>query len=60
VILEMLNDPEREVQKQAIQSLGQLHDARALPALQAIVINRADREMYALAKGAIEELGKHS
>ena len=57
-ILETLNDPEREVQKQAIQSLGELKDERALPALQAIVINRADKEMYTLAKQAIEELGK--
>jgi HEAT repeat protein len=57
-ILEMLNDPEREVQKQAIQSLGQLRDVRALPALQAIVINRADREMYGLAKAAIEMVRK--
>ena len=58
VILDMLNDPEREVQKQAIQSLGQLGDPRALSALQGIAINRADREMYALAKAAIEALGK--
>ena len=57
-ILEMLNDPEREVQKQAIQSLGQLGDPRALPALQTIALNRADREMYALAKAAIEKLGQ--
>jgi HEAT repeat protein len=56
-ILEMLNDPEREVQKQAIQSLGALKDERALPALQAIAIDRRDREMYALAKQAIAALG---
>jgi HEAT repeat protein len=57
-ILEMLDDPEREVQKQAIQSLGALKDARALPALQAIAINRSDREMYPLARQAIEALEK--
>jgi HEAT repeat protein len=57
-ILEMLNDPEREVQKQAIQSLGELKDTRALPALQAIAIDRRDREFSSLARGAIEELGK--
>jgi HEAT repeat protein len=57
VILEMLNDPEREVQKQAIQSLGQLGDDRALPALQVIAINRADKELYTLAKIAIETIG---
>ncbi|MGB7876455.1 MAG: HEAT repeat domain-containing protein, partial [Anaerolineales bacterium] len=58
VILDMLDDPEREVQKQAIRSLGQLGDERALPALQAITIDRRDVEMYKLARGAIEELGK--
>jgi HEAT repeat protein len=58
VILDMLKDPEREVQKQAIQSLGALKDARALPALQAIAIDRRDQEMYKLARQAIEELGK--
>lgn len=56
-ILEMLNDPEREVQKQAIHALGELKDQRALPALQAIAINRADNEMYILAKQAIEATG---
>jgi HEAT repeat protein len=58
VILDMLKDPEREVQKQAIQSLGALKDIRALPALQAIAIDRRDQEMYKLARQAIEELGK--
>ncbi len=43
VILDMLNDPAREVRVQAIQSLGALKDARALPALQAIAIDRRDR-----------------
>jgi HEAT repeat protein len=57
-ILEMLNDPEREVQKQAIRSLGELKDERALPALQAIAIDRRDREMYTLARQAIEALGE--
>ncbi len=56
VILEMLNDTEREVQKQAIQSLGKLKDERALPALQSIAANRANREMYTLARQAIENL----
>jgi len=58
VILDMLNDPEREVQKQAIQSLGKLKDERALPALQAIAIDRRDREMSTLARQAIDALGK--
>ena len=58
VILDMLNDPEREVQKQAIRSLGDLQDERALPALQAIAIDRRDKEMYTLARQAIEALGQ--
>jgi HEAT repeat protein len=57
-ILEMLNDPEREVQKQAIQSLGALKDERALPALQAIAIDRRDREFSSLARQALNGLGK--
>jgi len=56
VILDMLKDPEREVQKQAIQSLGELKDPRALPALQAIALDRSDREMYPLARQAIETI----
>jgi len=55
-ILEMLNDSEREVQKQAIQSLGELKDQRALPALQAIAVDRRDVEMYKLARRAIESI----
>jgi HEAT repeat protein len=58
VILDMLRDPDREVQKQAIQALGAFKDPRALPALQAIAIDRRDQEMYKLARGAIEALGK--
>ncbi len=58
ILLEMLNDPEREVKKQVIQSLGGLKDPRALSALQAIVANRADRELHTLAKQAIENLAK--
>jgi HEAT repeat protein len=50
----MLDDPEREVQKQAIQSLGTLKDERALPALQAIAVDRRNVEMYKLAREAID------
>jgi HEAT repeat protein len=53
VILDMLKDPDREVQKQAVRSLGLLKDRRAIPALQAIAIDRRDREMSALAREAI-------
>lgn len=58
ILLEMLNDPEREVKKEVIRSLGELKDLRALPALQDIAANRADRELHALAKQAIESLAK--
>ena len=56
VILDMLNDPVREVQIQAIRSLGALKDARALPALKAIALDRQDREMSALARDAINNV----
>ena len=54
ILLEMLHDPEREVKKQVIQSLGTLKDPRSSSALQEIVSNRADRELHALAKQALE------
>jgi len=56
VLLEMLNDPEREVKKQVIESMGDLKDLRTLPALQAIMANRADREFHGLAKEAIAKI----
>lgn len=56
VLLNMLADPEREVVKQVIQSLGKLQGRRAVPALQAIAIRRADRELSSLARGAIQAL----
>jgi len=55
-LLEMLNDPEREVRKQVIVTLGELRDARTLPALQKIASQRADRELHALAKDAINKI----
>ena len=58
ILLEMLNDPEREVKKQVIESLGNRKDPRAFPALQEIVSNRADREMLILAKQALENIAK--
>jgi HEAT repeat protein len=53
-LLPMLNDHERDVRKQVIQALGALKDPRALPALQQIAENRADRELQALARQALE------
>jgi len=58
ILLEMLNDPERDVKKQVIQSLGELKDHRSSGALQEIVANRADRELHALAKQALEGFAK--
>lgn len=58
ILLHMLNDPEREVKKQAILGLGNLKDRRALPALQEFLANRADRELHALAKQALENIQK--
>jgi HEAT repeat protein len=56
VLLEMLKDPERDVRKRVIEAMGELKDARTLPALQEVVANRADREMHALAKDALEKM----
>jgi HEAT repeat protein len=56
VLLEMLKDPEREVKKHVIEAMGKLKDPRTLPTLQEIMANRADREMHALAKAAIEKI----
>lgn len=58
ILLEMLNDPEREVRKQVIQSLGRLKDPRSARALQEIASNRADRELHALAKQALENIAR--
>lgn len=56
VLLEMLKDSEREVKKHVIEAMGELRDRRAMPALQEIMANRADREMHALAKAALEKM----
>jgi HEAT repeat protein len=56
VLLEMLKDPEREVRKHVIEAMGELGDPRTLPALQEIMANRADRELHALAKAALEKM----
>jgi HEAT repeat protein len=58
VLLQMLNDPEREVKKHVIKSLGALKDPRTLSALQEIANTRADRELHMLAKEAIAGFGQ--
>lgn len=56
VLLQMLNDPEREVKKHVIRSLGALGNVRALPVLEEIASNRADRELHLLAKEAMAKI----
>ncbi len=55
-LLNLLNDENRDVRKRAIQALGQLRDESALPVLQELAGSRADREMAALAKQAIQAI----
>ncbi len=55
-LMNMIHDPDREVVKSVVQALGELKDERALPALQAIAANRADRELSSLARDAIHML----
>jgi HEAT repeat protein len=56
LLLNMLHDPEREVKKQTIISLGTLEDQRVLQTLEVIAGDRTDRELGALAKNAISKL----
>jgi HEAT repeat protein len=56
LLVQMLKDPEREVQKQAIRSLGDLRDPRTVPVLQQIMAGRGDREFHALAKEALDKV----
>jgi HEAT repeat protein len=60
VLLQLLEDPERNVVRLVIQSLGELGDNRAIPALQTYAADRSDREFSSLARQAIEEIGKKS
>jgi HEAT repeat protein len=55
-ILAQLNDESRVVRAEAIQALGRRRDPRAREALQNIAAMRGDREMAALARGALEAL----
>lgn len=53
-LIETLHDPERAVQKQAILSLGQLHDEMADSALKVVAMDRNDRELSMLARQVLE------
>ncbi len=57
-LLELLSDESRDVRKQIIHSLREIRDPRSLPVLQELAAARADREMAALAKQAIQEMQK--
>jgi HEAT repeat protein len=58
VLMQMLNDPECDVKKQAIRFLGELKDSRSASVLQQIMADRSDREFHALAKEALDNLAK--
>jgi len=55
ILLKMLHDPERSVRMQAVRSLGELKDTRSLPRLEELAANRADRELQALARAALDQ-----
>lgn len=56
LIIDMLKDPNRMVQKQAIQSLAQLDDPSARSALQIMADDRSDKELSTLAKQVMEKI----
>lgn len=53
LLLHMLDDPERDVKKVAIEALGGRKEAAAAMALEHIANNRADRDLASLAKSAL-------
>lgn len=55
LLLHMLDDPEREVKKGAIEALGGRKETAAVNALEVIANNRADRELASLAKSALAQ-----
>lgn len=56
LLIEMLSDPDRDVQRQVVQALGGLQDDRAKRALQEVAANRANRELSTLAKQLLATL----
>lgn len=54
LLIDVLHDPVREVQRQAIQSLGQLQDTVAESALKVIAMDRNDRELSTLARQILD------
>lgn len=55
LLVHMLDDSDREVKKQAIESLGGRKEAAVVSALEIIANNRADRELASLAKSALAQ-----
>ena len=56
LIAALIRDPDRQVQRQAIQSLGASRNPDALPMLEPIAADRGDRELSMLAREAMRQL----
>jgi HEAT repeat protein len=56
VLVDLLGDSDRTVQKQAIASLSRMHDPRAAAALIKCAGDRSDRELQALAKDILSKM----
>ena len=56
LIAELIHDPDRIVMKQAIQSLADTRNPKALPLLEPFAADRADRERSMLARQAMRTL----
>ena len=56
LIGELLNDPDRNVQKQAVHSLGDSHNPRAAAILEPVAEDRSDRELSILAREVLKSL----
>jgi HEAT repeat protein len=56
LLLELLQDPERIVQSQAIESLSSHQDPRAITALLELSRDRSDRRLQTLAQTALRKL----
>jgi len=57
VLLDLLNDADRAVKHAAIQQLGALHDAAAVPFLSRILLEASDEELQLAAIAAVGKIG---
>lgn len=55
LLVHMLDDPDREVKKQVIESLGGRKGSAVVSTLEGIASNRADRELASIAKSALAQ-----